>query len=81
MKRDIEPDFLGLPCTGKNQEKVARLQEEINARTLMQSFYRLHRKEQLLMAAMVTEMTTDRFDNEKEEPTKTHRKLEQFKDC
>jgi hypothetical protein len=60
MVRDVEPDFLGLKCTGPNEDKVASLQEEINARTLMQSFYKLPRKDQLLMAAFVTEMTTDR---------------------
>jgi len=60
MKRQIEPTFLNLPCTGKNPEKVARLKEQIGALSLMMGFYKLDRKEQLVMASVITEMTTDR---------------------
>jgi len=60
MKRDIEPMFLNLPCTGKDLEMVAELKEKINALNLMMSFYKLDRKCQLVMAAVITEMTTDR---------------------
>ena len=60
MKRQIEPTFINLPCTGKNPVKVKRLQEQIDALSLMMGFYKLGRKDQLVMAAVITEMTTDR---------------------
>jgi len=60
MIRDVEPCFITLPCTGINLDKVSRLEEQIRAMELMASFYKLTRKDQLLMAALATEMTTAR---------------------
>ena len=60
MKKQIEPTFLGINCTGKNPERVKELKEQIQASNLLMSFYKLPREDQLIMAAVITEMTTDR---------------------
>ena len=60
MKRQIEPTFLGVSCTGANPGRVRQLKEQIQASSLLMAFYKLPREDQLIMAAMVTEMTTDR---------------------
>ena len=57
---DIEPDFFGMKCTGKNLNKVARYQSEIQARNLLVGFFKLNRRDQLIMAAAATEMTIKR---------------------
>ena len=51
MKHQAEPTFLNLSCTGKDPKKVERLKEQIDALNLMMGFYKLDRKEQLVMAA------------------------------
>lgn len=58
--RQIEPTFLGVSCTGQNPEQVKRLKEQIDASSLLMAFYKLDRAGQLAMAALITEMTTDR---------------------
>ena len=58
MKIDIEPDFLGIPCTGINLEKSRLLENE--AKLLLSNFYKLDRESQLIMSAVMTEMTTKR---------------------
>ncbi len=60
MKAKPEPTFLGVTCSGEDPEKVKRLADQIRAHSLLMAFYKLPRKDQLIMAAMATEMTTDR---------------------
>lgn len=61
MRRElVEPTLLGLRCTGKDPEKVKRLEEEIRARQLMMAFYKLDRPEQLVVAAASEELILKR---------------------
>jgi len=59
-KQQPEPTFLGIWCRGPNLAKAAKLRKEAKALELLAGFYELERKEQLLMAALVTEMSKDR---------------------
>jgi len=60
QQTDPEPTFLGVWCRGPNPEHAAKLREEAKARELLAKFYELKREDQLIMAAIATEMTKDR---------------------
>ena len=63
MRRDIEPTFLGVQCTGPDAKRSGRCKESAEAYAILSDFFTLDRRSQLQLAALITEMTTDREDN------------------
>jgi len=57
-----EPTFLGVGCCGPKPEHAAQLRNEAESRLLLSRFYEMDRKDQLVMAAMVTELVKNRDD-------------------
>ena len=55
-KSKLEPTFLGAICSGQDLEHSKRLEEKADACLFLAKFYGLQRKDQLLMASLVTRM-------------------------
>jgi len=55
-----EPDFMGLKCTGQDEARAKKFQDQADAANLGAKFYQLDRHQQLIIAAAVTEMLTKR---------------------
>ena len=57
---NIEPAFLGVKCSGTNSNKAKKLREEAQNLMMLSKFFLLDRKEQLIIAAVATEMLENR---------------------
>ena len=58
--KEVEPSFGGVKCNGPDHARADALKGAAEARMLLSDFYRLERHDQLIMAAMFTEMCKDR---------------------